>query len=350
MKKCGCYDPGYILGQLTGIQNGRAVNNWLQEEMKKVPSLAEHAPLDEKSAAWMGSAAGGEGIQDLFSMSRAEIPGLERGADLALEIKGAQGLKTMLETFLSLLSANVRLINLIVPSLEAEVFEAKAHLSMRLLRAILISLGSDALLAADSTDGRVDKTSWWGNTQNEAQLVYNDDLPRVLVQCLNDGDASILSDWAGMLRLPATNVAYFNYLSGDVFQEEAHYYPALAVSLALSGLPGLNGLAVNGNLAQVRRLMEARQKSSVFHPASAQMVVQVDRRVFALMKISPDALETALCLVNLSAERVHLTPDAAELGLPKSGWQDLVSGEPARLDESGITLEGYGAAWLSHAI
>jgi hypothetical protein len=350
MEKCGCYDPGFILGLLTGAQNGRALNVWLQEEMKHVKQLAEMPPLTEKDIAWMGELADAESLQDVVTLSRMPIHGLDLIADLSLDVKGVQGIKGVLDQFLSLLSRPARIINLVFSPPGSDTMQAKIHLMIRLLRSILISLKSDVLLLPYNPGSGLERDSLWGNTLNEAQLVYNDDLPRVLSQCFKDGDATILADWAGMLRLPGTNVAYFNYLPVEAFTQKEHYFPALAVGLALSGVGGISGALAPADLGQIRRLLQARQKSPVFQPASAQMVINLDRRVFALLKISPDALQMALCLINLSAETIQVYPDAVELGLPEAGWLDLISNQPGYLDKGGITLAGYGAIWLSQAV
>jgi len=350
MEQCGCYDPGFILGLLTGAQNSRGINVWLQKELENIHPPVEMLPLTEKDIVWMGERAGAEGLEDVFSLSRAAIPGLEAVADLSLDVKNLRGLKGMLEEFLPLLTRPVRIINLVFPAPGSDAMQSKIHLMIRLLRAILLNLKSDVLLLPNNTGSGIEREQFWGNTLNEAQLVYNDDLPRVLLQCLNDGDASVLTDWAGMLHLPGTNVAYFNYLSFEHFLQKEQIFPALAVSLALSGLAGIGDLPHETNTGQIRQLLQARQKSSVFQPASAQMVIQMDKRVFALLKISTDAQHMVLCLVNLSADGIQVYPNAAELGLPEEGWVDLISSQPGSLGQDGVGLAGYSAVWLSQAV
>jgi hypothetical protein len=350
MNKCGCYDPGFILGLLTGAQNGRALNVWLQEELVHVQSQEKMIPLSEKDIAWMGSAGDAERIVDLLTLSREIIHGLDSIADLSLDVKGAQGMKVLLGQFISQLSRGVRIINLVFSAPGTDAMQAKIHLTIRLLRSILLSLKSDVLLMPCNAGSGLERDSLWGNTLNEAHLVYNDDLPRVLSQCLKEGDASVLSEWAGMVRLPGTNVAYFNYLPADTFFQEEHVFPALAVSLAFSGLAGIGSLPAQMDLTQIRKLMQARQKSTVFQPSSAQMVININRQIFALMKIAPDAQQMALCLVNLTGESVHIYPDAGELGLPEAGWLDLISNQPYSLGEKGITLAGYNAVWLNQPV
>ena len=349
MEKCGCYDPGFILGLILGKDHGRAVNTWLQNALREVPSLPVQ-PLSEKDAAWMGDAAGFEVLKDLVTLSRVSSSGTGQIAVLSLDIKGVPGFKEMLEQFLNLLSRQVRIVHLVFTPPGSEALQTKIHLTIRLLRSILISVHSDVQLLPRNPGSGLDKDSLWGNTLNEAHLVYNDELMRVLLQCLADQHAGILSQWAGMLRLPGTNVAYFNDLLLDQISEKAQVFPALAASLILSGLPALEGGLEKLNVQDVRRLLEARQKSPVFQTASAQMVINLDERVFALLKISPDAMEMALCLVNFTDQVVNVRPDTAALGLPETGWADLITGKRMELGETGISLDGYGAVWLCQPV
>lgn len=53
-------------------------------------------------------------------------------------------------------------------------------------------------------------------------------------------------------------------------------------------------------------LLRRRWSSAAFHPAAGQRVLDLDPRVFALVRTSPDGRESALCLHNLSRERVGL--------------------------------------------
>jgi hypothetical protein len=220
-----------------------------------------------------------------------------------------------------------------------------------LLRAILLKVQSGTLLLPENINSGMDKSSFWGNTLNEAHLVYNEEMPQMILKSLARADATELNQWAAQLKLPGTNVAYFNYIPAELFTQPGWYYAALAVSMAMSGLSGLGGLTPAVDYSGVSGLLQARGVSAVFHPSSAQMVIDLVEPIFALLKISPDALMMSLCLVNLSPEKVLVKPDMAALGLPEGGWTDLIGGQPkAILKGQGIHMDGYSALWLCQPV
>ena len=78
-------------------------------------------------------------------------------------------------------------------------------------------------------------------------------------------------------------------------------------------------------------------------------MLRVDRRVFTLLRSSPDGIETVLCMVNVSGREVPLEIDLSYVGAPESEeWQDLIGGEvfPAPRGKLDITLRPYQSAWL----
>lgn len=82
-------------------------------------------------------------------------------------------------------------------------------------------------------------------------------------------------------------------------------------------------------LAGLARLMERRRSSAAFNPTGSQEVLALDPRVFALIRTSPDGSERALCLHNVSGDRVtvrldgeaaELVPGPVELGPYEVSW------------------------------
>jgi glucosylglycerate phosphorylase len=81
----------------------------------------------------------------------------------------------------------------------------------------------------------------------------------------------------------------------------------------------------------IGRLMEIRRSSAAFHPSGTQRVLDVDPRVFAILRASPDGQESALCVHNVTDATVELeipTPEGAgeqagrfELAPYESRWQ-----------------------------
>ena len=58
-----------------------------------------------------------------------------------------------------------------------------------------------------------DNLSSFGDGSNEAQMVYNFALPPLTLHALQTGDGRVLSDWAARLRLPSSEVTFFNFLA-----------------------------------------------------------------------------------------------------------------------------------------
>jgi glycosidase len=56
--------------------------------------------------------------------------------------------------------------------------------------------------------------------------------------------------------------------------------------------------------AGFRNLLGVRRSCAAFHPAGSQEVLDLDQRVFAVLRRSPDHAETVLCLQNLSSDPV----------------------------------------------
>jgi sucrose phosphorylase len=54
-------------------------------------------------------------------------------------------------------------------------------------------------------------------------------------------------------------------------------------------------------------LLKARSQSSAFDPHGTQKVLDVNRSVFAIERISPDEKERVLCLHNVSRQQISLT-------------------------------------------
>jgi sucrose phosphorylase len=92
--------------------------------------------------------------------------------------------------------------------------------------------------------------------------------------------------------------------------------------------------------ARYRRLLTVRATSSAFHPHGGQQVFDVDRRVFALLRTSPDKTNQTLCLQNLTAEQLSI-PNP----LHKTA-RDLLTN---RLYHSQLTLAPYQSLWLQAA-
>ncbi|HLJ68246.1 MAG TPA: sugar phosphorylase [Chloroflexota bacterium] len=90
------------------------------------------------------------------------------------------------------------------------------------------------------------------------------------------------------------------------------------------------------------RLLAARGAEPLFGPLAPQQVVDLDRRLFALLRSNED--RRLLAIHNLSGEEVIVSGLAELLGAAEA--RDAVSGETYALTNS-IRVEGYGILWLT---
>jgi len=97
------------------------------------------------------------------------------------------------------------------------------------------------------------------------------------------------------------------------------------------------------------RLIAVRTAEAAFHPQSAQKVLALDDRLFALWRLPRGGKGAVLCVHNVSAERVPLF--IAQEGTPLAGAmavQDLLTGQriPLLGGNLSFTVEPYGVYWL----
>jgi sucrose phosphorylase len=85
------------------------------------------------------------------------------------------------------------------------------------------------------------------------------------------------------------------------------------------------------------QLLKARSTTSAFHPHGTQTVLNLYPSVFAIERVSPDEKFHALCLHNVSEDRVSFTTKF------KSAY-DLLAEQEIQI--STITLEPYQVLWL----
>ena len=188
------------------------------------------------------------------------------------------------------------------------------------------------------------------------------------------------------------NISYFDALSNPLLNESVHvqvmrFLAAHAIMLSLVGLPGIyihsllgsrswhEGVEKTGHARTINRqkftldhiesqlsdqesipsqvyqgmshLLVKKKTSSAFHPHGAQLVMDFGRSIFALMRISPDGEDFALCLHNISSSSQKFVVDPVLYGLPAGVWRDLLTDQQFELEPGNeIALEGYQTAWL----
>ncbi len=88
--------------------------------------------------------------------------------------------------------------------------------------------------------------------------------------------------------------------------------------------------------------LKVRQGKKPFHPLALQEILELDQRVFALLRTSRDQAEIVLCLINISDITVslNLSPDL----LPSTTWVDLLSKKT--FSHGPLQIEPYQVLWL----
>ena len=89
----------------------------------------------------------------------------------------------------------------------------QTHQAIQFLRAALNDLAPHVHLITETNVPHLDNISYFGDGNNEAQLVYNFALPPLTLHTFRTGEARILSDWAKTLTLPSEHATFFNFLA-----------------------------------------------------------------------------------------------------------------------------------------
>jgi sucrose phosphorylase len=94
-------------------------------------------------------------------------------------------------------------------------------------------------------------------------------------------------------------------------------------------------------------LLEARVNQPAFHPSAAQRVLDVDHRVFTVVRFAQEGGSAVLCLTNVSGDPVAVSVPRSEAGIGAGALTDLIEGEPIDADGNvELTLEPYAVRWL----
>lgn len=89
----------------------------------------------------------------------------------------------------------------------------QTHLLIQFLRAVLEQAAPQVALITETNVPHADNLSYFGNGYNEAHMVYNFALPPLVLHSFATGSAAALSRWASDLKLPSTEVNFFNFLA-----------------------------------------------------------------------------------------------------------------------------------------
>lgn len=96
-------------------------------------------------------------------------------------------------------------------------------------------------------------------------------------------------------------------------------------------------------------LLNQRRGCAAFHPQVNQRILDLDDRVFVLIRASKNDGELILCLVNVSNGTVDLSIQPEETNLPHcEKWRDLIGEQVFRSNKGGLylKLDPYQSIWL----
>jgi len=231
------------------------------------------------------------------------------------------------------------------------------HLLVRALRAVLDGTAPQVQLAAES--GLLfSEPNWYiGNGFNEVHLAQHTPLMDDLQSALLTGDARRLTAEAASVALPCDRVTLYHHLPAAGDLPRAGLRALAAAGLSLVGVPSvrLSDLLVDAGgtlrlddarLQALADLLRARRRHAAFHPHGAQLVLDVGAPAFALLRISPDLTEQALCLHNFSAAACRVDGDALADACGMAQVRDLLTGETVDL-QGEVSLPGHAVWWLS---
>ncbi len=87
----------------------------------------------------------------------------------------------------------------------------QTHRIVQLMRLVLRQVQPDLLLVTETNVPHAENISYFGNGDNEADMVYNFALPPLLAHAMLTADTRKLTAWAQTLTLPSDRVCFFNF-------------------------------------------------------------------------------------------------------------------------------------------
>ena len=87
----------------------------------------------------------------------------------------------------------------------------QTHDMVRLFRKILDQVAPEVIIITETNVPHDENVSYFGDGQDEAQMVYNFSLPPLLLHAFEAGDASVLGRWAQSLSTPSQHTTFFNF-------------------------------------------------------------------------------------------------------------------------------------------
>ena len=89
----------------------------------------------------------------------------------------------------------------------------KTHRLIQLFRAITDVVAPGTVLITETNVPHKDNISYFGDGENEAQMVYQFSLPPLVLHAVHCQDVQVLCRWAASLTLPSQQTTWFNFLA-----------------------------------------------------------------------------------------------------------------------------------------
>lgn len=87
----------------------------------------------------------------------------------------------------------------------------ETHELIQLMREVLHKVAPEVIIITETNVPHKENVSYFGDGDDEAQMVYNFALPPLLAHSVLTGDPSKMLAWADTLRLPSDKVCFFNF-------------------------------------------------------------------------------------------------------------------------------------------
>ncbi|MGU3488884.1 sugar phosphorylase [Enterobacter bugandensis] len=89
----------------------------------------------------------------------------------------------------------------------------QTHCLIQLFRAITEAVAPGTVIITETNVPHKDNISYFGDGENEAQMVYQFSLPPLVLHAVHRQDINALCQWARSLALPSTKTTWFNFLA-----------------------------------------------------------------------------------------------------------------------------------------
>ncbi|MEX1841008.1 sugar phosphorylase [Enterobacter cloacae] len=89
----------------------------------------------------------------------------------------------------------------------------QTHRLIQLFRAITDAVAPGTVIITETNVPHNDNVSYFGDGENEAQMVYQFSLPPLVLHAVHRQDVRALCQWASSLKLPSKQTTWFNFLA-----------------------------------------------------------------------------------------------------------------------------------------